>query len=445
MSSQLDIVWREFKTYCVHKISVDNAVKTYLDSCEPVSLEDGVLVLEVRTMFCYEAITGRYLEEMRRLFIDTGFGNDIVLVLASDKTDKKEPVHYKQSVAAPVGYSYLDGTGLNRDYIFDSFIVGKSNRLPHAACLAVAEQPGIAYNPLFIWGKVGLGKTHLMQAIGHFVLERDPSKKVLYVSADTFTNDLIHSIRTNSTEKFRQRYRELDILMIDDIQFISGKESTQEEFFNTFNSLHIARKQIVLSSDRPPKETGLEDRLVSRFSSGLVTDIQTPDFETRVSILQNKAERKGIEIPENVICFIAENIPSNIRELEGALNRVYSISEINMEPITLENASSWLKDLLRKNTHGPATINQIQQLTADAFGISIEDLLSRKRTAELSLARQIAMFIVRNKTEESLQQIGLSFNKKDHTTVLYACNKVEDLLKDDSRVKMIVENVVKKL
>ncbi len=441
VNSQLDIVWNEFKAYCVSKISVDNAVKTYLDSCRPVSLENGILALEVRTQFCYEAVSSRYLEDMRMLIKDTGFGEDIVLSLASEK---KEPA-YEMHTAEPSVKSPLEGTGLNRDYVFDSFIVGKSNRLPHAACLAVAEQPGIAYNPLFIWGKVGLGKTHLMQAIGHFVLEKNPAKKVLYVSADTFTNDLIHSIRTNSTENFRQRYRELDVLMIDDIQFISGKESTQEEFFNTFNALHIAKKQIILSSDRPPKETGLEDRLVSRFSSGLVTDIQTPDFETRVSILQNKAERKGLEISEDVISFIAESIPSNIRELEGALNRVCSISEFNSEPLSVENANLWLKDLIRNNTHGPATISQIQQLTADSFGVSIEELLSHKRTAELSLARQIAMFVAREKTEESLQQIGISFNKKDHTTVLYACKKIEDLLKLDSRVKMVVENVVKKL
>lgn len=440
MDNQVTIMWNEFKAYCVSKITTDNAVKTYLDTCLPVSLENGLLTLEVPTQFGLEAITGRYLETMKMLFKETGFGDDIALQLAAAKNET-EPVR----PAAPQAKPTQNETGLNPDYIFDSFIVGKSNRLPHAACLAVADQPGIAYNPLFIWGKVGLGKTHLMQAIGHFVLAKDPTKKVLYVSADTFTNDLIYSIRTNSTEKFRQRYRDLDILMIDDIQFISGKESTQEEFFNTFNALHIARKQIVLSSDRPPKETGLEDRLVSRFSSGLVTDIQTPDFETRVSILQNKAERKNIEISEEVISFIAQNIPSNIRELEGALNRVHSISEFNHEPLTIENANLWLKDLIGASSHGPTSISQIQQLTADAFGLSIEDLLSHKRTAELALARQIAMYIVRSKTEESLQQIGISFNKKDHTTVIYACKKVEELLTSDSRVKMIVENVVKKL
>lgn len=440
MNGQVNIIWNEFKAYCVSKISVDNAVKTYLDSCMPVSLDNGVLKLEAPTQFCYEAVSSRYLNDMRVLLKDTGFGEDIALALASEKKETVSAQHQEPAAKKP-----LDGTGLNRDYVFDTFIIGKSNRLPHAACLAVAEQPGIAYNPLFIWGKVGLGKTHLMQAIGHFVLEKNPSKKVLYVSADTFTNDLIHSIRTNSTEKFRQRYRDLDVLMIDDIQFISGKESTQEEFFNTFNALHIAKKQIILSSDRPPKETGLEDRLVSRFSSGLVTDIQTPDFETRVSILQNKAERKGLVISEDVIRFIAESIPSNIRELEGALNRVCSISEFNGEPLSVENANFWLKDLIRNNTHGPATISQIQQLTADSFGISVEELLSHKRTAELSLARQIAMFVAREKTEESLQQIGISFNKKDHTTVLYACKKIEDLLKIDSRVKMVVENVVKKM
>ncbi len=441
MNSQTYILWNEFKAYCVSELSVDSSVKFYLDSCVPLSLEDGVLMLGTPTKFCYEAISSRFLLEMRRLFAETGLGKDILLTIETEQ--KETPV--QQTVQLPAVKSKLDGTGLNSDYVFDTFIVGKSNRMPHAACLAVAEQPGSGYNPLFIWGNVGLGKTHLMQAIGHFVLDKDPSKKVLYVSADTFTNDLIHSIRTNSMEKFRQRYRELDLLMIDDIQFISGKESTQEEFFNTFNALHIAKKQIVLSSDRPPKETGLEDRLISRFSSGLVTDIQTPDYETRVSILQNKAERKNMSVPEDVINYIAENIPSNIRELEGALNRVRSISEINGEPLTLEKTCVWLKDLLREHSHGPVTINQIQQLTADAFGFSLDELLSKKRTADIALARHVAMFIAREKTDESLQQIGLCFNKKDHTTVFHACNKIESLIKSDGRVKMIVDNVVKKL
>lgn len=443
MDSQLDIKWNEFKAYCVSKIRVDNAVKTYLDTCLPSSLEDGLLCLEVPTSFGFEAISSRYLSQMKELFKETGFGDDIVLQLPSQQDEI--PVAPAAEVKKKfVPKKSFNETGLNPDYVFDSFVVGKSNRFPHAACLAVAEQPGIAYNPLFIWGNVGLGKTHLMQAIGHFLLAKDPTKKVLYVSAENFTNDVINAIRTGGQKALQQRYRDLDLLMIDDIQFIAGKEATEEEFFNTFNAMHNAHKQIVLTSDRPPKETGLEDRLVSRFSSGLVTDIQSPDFETRVSILQNKAERKQMEISIEVIDFIAQNIQSNIRELEGALNRVFTISEFNAEPLTVENASNWLKALI-KEKNGPVTMERIKQLTAESFGFSTSDLLSKKRTAELALARQIAMYIARNKTEESLQQIGISFNKKDHTTVIYGCKKIEDLLNSDERVKMIVENVVKKL
>jgi len=440
--NQTEIKWNEFKSYCINKIHVDNAVKTYLDTCIAVSFDNGILVLEVPTSFGIEAISSRYLEQMKKLLPDTGFGKDIILRISSSNSqiNTKENFSFKNFHKNPSSYE----TGLNPDYIFDSFVVGKSNRFPHAACLAVAEQPGIAYNPLFIWGNVGLGKTHLMQAIGHFILTKDPSKKVLYVSAENFTNEVIYAIRTGGQKDLHKRYRELDVLMIDDIQFIAGKEATEEEFFNSFNAMHNAHKQIILTSDRPPKETGLEDRLISRFSSGLVTDIQSPDFETRVSILQNKAERKNIKISKEVINFIAENVQSNIRELEGALNRVYTISEFNCEPLTVENASNWLKALI-KESNGPVTIERIQQLTAESFGFSISDFLSKKRTAELALARQIAMFIARDKTEESLQQIGLCFNKKDHTTVIYACKKVESLLKSDKRVKMIVENVVKKL
>jgi len=380
---------------------------------------------------------------MKDLFNETGFGNDIILQLPTQQNEMPSTPHFAVQTEVVKKKTFKE-TGLNPDYVFDSFVVGKSNRFPHAACLAVAEQPGIAYNPLFIWGNVGLGKTHLMQAIGHFVVAKDPTKKVLYVSAENFTNDVINAIRTGGQKSLQQRYRDLDLLMIDDIQFIAGKEATEEEFFNTFNAMHNAHKQIVLTSDRPPKETGLEDRLVSRFSSGLVTDIQSPDFETRISILQNKAERKNMEISMDVLDFIAQNIQSNIRELEGALNRVFTISEFNDMPLTVENASIWLKALI-KEKNGPVTLERIKQLTAEAFGFSMSDMLSKKRTAELALARQIAMYVARLKTEESLQQIGISFNKKDHTTVIYGCKKIEDLLNTDERVKMIVENVVKKL
>ena len=306
--------------------------------------------------------------------------------------------------------------------------------------------PDFKIIPLFIWGGVGLGKTHLMHAIAHHVENSLQNPRTLYVSSEKFTNDMITSIRNKTTEDFRAHYRNLDILLIDDIQFIGDKEGTQEEFFHTFNSLHVAKKQVVISSDRPPKEIkGVEERLVSRFEWGLVTDIQQPDFETRMAILQKKAEMKGYEIPEDVILFLAQNISSNIRELEGALNRVVAYSNINSEPMNAKNIGVWLKDILRNRSGERISVDYIQQLTAESFGITVEDLISSKRTSDLALARQIAMFIAREKINDSLQQIGYAFNKKDHTTVLHACKKIENMMKTNIRVKTIVDNIRNKM
>lgn len=450
MSNETEITWNEYKSFCLERMSKkDSAIETYLSSCRPESLVNGLLTLSVPTPFGKRQIEDRFLAEMKALFAETGFGNDIVITVRNNSPAPAASSAGSASPRAsqpPSGQRAVSLNGLNPNYVFSTFIVGKSNRLPHAACVAVAETPGESYNPLFIWGNVGLGKTHLMQAIGHKVLEKSPGKKVLYVSAEQFTNELINSIRTNTTEQFRKRYRGLDILMIDDIQFISNKEQTQEEFFHTFNTLYNAKKQIIISSDRAPKNTGLEDRLVSRFQWGLSTDIQQPDLETRVAILQKKAEIKNQRVPDDVILFIAQNIPSNIRELEGTLNRVIACSELNDEPMTLENVTKWLKDLLREGSSGPIPLATIQQLTAETFNISIDDLVSQKRTADLALARQIAMYVAREKTKESLQQIGYAFNKKDHTTVIHAIKKIEEMLADNnSRVKMYVENIENKL
>lgn len=445
MSTELDVIWNEFKNHCSDMLSSeDGAVRTYLDTCLPLSLENGLLTLDVPTPFAREQINSRFLPGMKKVFAETGFGTDIAISVSRElKADAKAEERAAAVVPSRVS---TPKNGLNPNYVFSSFVVGKSNRLPHAASLAVAESPGEAYNPLFIWGKVGLGKTHLMHAIGHHIQDSKLDQKVLYVSSEKFTNDFISAIRSNKNDEFRSRYRELDVLMIDDIQFIGDKEGTQEEFFHTFNTLHDAKKQIVISSDRPPKEIqGVEDRLVSRFEWGLVTDIQPPDFETRVAILLKKAEIKHYNIPVDVIHFIAQNVPSNIRELEGALNRIVACSEFNAEPISIENTSVWLKDMLRDNNSGPVSIGLIQQLVSETFGFSIEELLSQNRTADLALARQVAMYLARNKTEESLQQIGYAFNKKDHTTVIHACKKVDELIKTDMRVRSFVDNIVAKL
>ncbi|MDL2298797.1 chromosomal replication initiator protein DnaA [Synergistaceae bacterium OttesenSCG-928-D05] len=450
MTNELETLWQDFKAHCENVFSNDgtflgNTAKLYLDSCLPVSYADGVLVLDVPNPFIKEQINSRFLPRMKDLFSDIGFGSEIVVEVTETSDDDKTKERAEE-IAKQKKPIITSRNGLNPNYIFPSFVVGPSNRMAHSACLSVAESPGVAYNPLFIWGKVGLGKTHLMHAIGHHIENTLPGIKILYVSAEKFTNDFISAIRNNTNNEFRSRYRELDVLMIDDIQFIGDKESTQEELFHTFNTLHNAKKQVIISSDRPPKEIqGVTERLVSRFQWGLVTDIQLPDFETRVAILQKKAEIKKYRISDDIIVFIAQNIPSNIRELEGTLNRIVACAEFNDDPMTVENVSVWLKDLIRDNMAGPISIGLIQQLVAESFGISMEDLLSQKRTADLALARQVAMYMARNKTGESLQQIGYAFNKKDHTTVIHACKKVEDLIKTDLRVRSFVDNIASKL
>ena len=325
----------------------------WLTTCLPLSLEEGVLSLSVPNIFAKKNIEDKLLDPLLIFLKEKQLAESVVIELESGNEELLRVIAPQVPVSVPSVRN-----GLNPNYVFDSFVVGKSNRLAHAASLAAAESPGTAYNPLFIWGGVGLGKTHLMHAIAHYVEGRVPNARTLYVSAEKFTNDMIASIKNNNTVEFRNRYRNLDVLLIDDIQFIGDKEGTQEEFFHTFNSLHEAKKQVVISSDRPPKDIrGVEERLVSRFEWGLVTDIHQPDFETRVAILEKKAEFKGYLVPNDVIVFLAQNVPSNIRELEGALNRVVAYSDINKEPMTVDNAATWLKDILRHTSQGPASID----------------------------------------------------------------------------------------
>ncbi len=325
---------------------------------------------------------------------------------------------------------------LNPRYIFDSFIVGSSNRLAHAACLAVAEHPASAYNPLFLYGNVGLGKTHLLHAIGNLVLDTTPDRNVVYVSSEKFTNDLINAIRRQNTEEFRARYRSIDVLLIDDIQFIAGKEGTQEEFFHTFNSLHGAGKQIVLSSDKPPKAVGtLDERLRSRFEWGLIVDVQSPDLETRTAILRAKGDSLNVHVPDGVIDFVAHRIQSSIRELEGSLNRVVAFANLNRQPITVEIAAAALSELLDTSRRQRISKESIVEAVGRFYNIDLKVLKGRGRSRNVVVPRQIAMYLMREETESSLMEIGEQLGGRDHTTVLHGCDKIATELNSDNRLR----------
>jgi chromosomal replication initiator protein len=334
------------------------------------------------------------------------------------------------------------GAPLNDRYTFDRFVVGANNQLSAAACRAVAEAPARMYNPLFIYGGVGLGKTHLMHAIGHAIVSRDPHKRVAYISSERFTNDLIASIQDGRMADFRRRYREIDLLLIDDVHFLGEKERTQEEFFHTFNALHDAQRQIVMTSDRPPKEIpGLEERLVSRFEWGLVTDIKPPDFETRVAILRKKAEDDQITLADEVFDFIARNCRSNVRELEGAIIKLLAYSSLTRREITPELAREALGGVLDAGATLALTPEAIRKRVADEWGVSVDGLASKKRTKELTVPRQVAMFLIRELADLPLVEIGRLFGGRDHSTVIHSINKVEDELGEDAPLRARIDSI----
>ena len=350
----------------------------------------------------------------------------------------------------PVYNINYETANLNPKYKFDTFVVGSNNKFAHSASLAVAESPGEAYNPLYLYGGAGLGKTHLMHSIGHFILEQNPNTKVLYVTSEAFTNDVIESIRSGNAAamtKLRGKYRTVDVLMVDDVQFIIGKESTQEEFFHTFNVLHAAGKQIILSSDKPPKEMEtLEERFRSRFEWGLIADIQPPDYETRMAILIKNAENYDKKIDDVIFQYIATNIKSNIRELEGAFNRIIAKSKIdNQSDITLELAEDALRDIINPNKPKEITPSLIINVVADHFGVTPDDIISKKRNTEFVQPRQIVMFLCRDLTDISLINIGKLLGKKDHTTVLHGANKIMEEMKTNDELTHKIEIIRKKI
>jgi len=387
-------------------------------------------------------------------------GNEYEIEFISEENEKLNEIHnmsIEENKKKKVK-SLAEKAGLNPKYTFDTFVVGGNNNFAHAVSLAVAESPGEVYNPLFLYGGVGLGKTHLMHSIAHYILCNDPQKKVLYVTSETFTNELIEALRNrkiteneSSMTYFREKYRNNDVLLIDDIQFIIGKESTQEEFFHTFNHLHTSGKQIIISSDKPPKDIEtLEARLRTRFEWGLIADISAPDYETRMAILQKKIEIDRLQkynIPQEVLDYIAQNIKSNIRELEGALNKLIALYKLNNneDSIDITLASEALKDMISAENKREITAELILDIVADHFGISVADLKSNKRNSEIAIPRQICMYLIRNMTENSLKAIGIILGGKDHTTIKYGSEKINSELENDAALANTVDIIKKKL
>ena len=416
-------------------------LESFLRIMRPVDLRDNVFTLAVPNRFAKEWVEQRLLAMIRTALI-TSLGRDVAVQIIIVEPPTLPTVRSTPPSTTP----RPEGLHLSPKYTFETFVVGAGNRFAHAAALAVAEAPARAYNPLFIYGGVGLGKTHLLQAIGHRVLHNAAVARVAYVSSEKFTNELINAIRDDKTADFRNRYRNVDVLLIDDIQFLAGKERTQEEFFHTFNTLHEASRQIIITSDRPPKEIPtLEDRLRSRFEWGLIADIQPPDLETRIAILKKKAETDGIVVPDDVAEFIAQRINTNIRELEGALVRVVAYASLTRSSITVELATDVLRDLLPPARARTVTIATIQQVVAEFFGIRPEEMRAKRRTKGIAFPRQVAMYLARELTDASLPHIGQEFGGRDHTTVMHACQRVREVLQKDVHLAASLKRLVEML
>lgn len=433
---QIKDYWREALKIIEQESSSSISYETWILPIIPHSIEADTFILQIGDSFYRDMIEKRYLSLIRNAVKKVTQKDYIIKIITEEELN---PHPMEPIIASAVDRVDDTANNLNPRYVFSSFVVGNSNRMAHAASLAVAEAPAKAYNPLFLYGDSGLGKTHLMHSIAHYILEQKPTTKVLYVTSETFTNELILSIQTNKNEEFRNKYRNIDVLLIDDIQFISKKEGTQEEFFHTFNALHESNKQIIISSDRPPKEIKtLEDRLRTRFEWGLIADIQAPDYETRIAILRKKADSERLSIPDEVTTFIAKSIVSNIRELEGALTRIVAYATLTNQQINFELAQTALKDIFSENKPIEVTIKSIQEVVANYYNIRVEDIQGSKKPKRIAYPRQIAMYLSRKLLDISLPKIGEQFGGRDHTTVIHACSKIEKELEKDCELQKTI-------
>jgi chromosomal replication initiator protein len=443
--TEIEELWNKILETIKEELS-PQAYNSWFSQTKVVKFGENELIISAPGDFCKDWLEKHYTAFIKDILKRT-LGSDDNLKIKFRTADQKfsTPAHStprsKKKTKKAEPFSKDNKLVLTPKYTFDSFVVGDGNRFAHAACLAVAQSPSKSYNPLFVYGGVGLGKTHLIQAIGRYITQQNVKIKVLYISSEKFTNEMIDSIRDDRTVAFRDKYRSVDVLLIDDIQFLAGKERTQEEFFHTFNTLYDSNKQIVITSDRPPKDIPtLENRLISRFEWGLTTDIQPPDFETRIAILRKKAQAENLSVPTEVIDFIAEKIPSNIRQLEGALTKLVAFSTFTKKELSVSLAQDILKDIIPLENK-KISIDQIQKVVTDYYTIKVNSLLSKKRTKDIVLARQVAIYLSRELTDLSLTSIGEAFGRRDHTTIIHSYTKIKNKIKKDKGFKGIINNL----
>lgn len=435
MENNLNEILSEAKNLLKGEIS-ELSYKTWILPLELSKIENNNVILISDDPFKRDSVESRFKDLLENAFSIVLQKQCNISIILKDSNDTQE----KTTNFSNINYSK---TYLNPNYSFDTFVVGDNNRFAHAAALAVAESPATAYNPLFIYGGVGLGKTHLLHAIGNEVLRNNKDFKILYVTSEKFTNDFINSLKDNNMDNFRNRYRNIDVLLIDDIQFIAGKDRLQEEFFHTFNTLRESGKQIVLSSDKPPRDIPLlEDRLKSRFEWGILADVAMADYEVRLAILRKKSDEKHAIIDDDILKNIAAKIDSNIRELEGVFNKIVAQASLTHTPVTFEMAEKAINDIIRQNS-SVISIEYIQEVICNYFDVTLKDLTSSQRSSNITFPRQIGMYLCRILTNESFPKVGAAFGKRDHTTVMHAFKKIEQGIKEDSNTKLIVESVKK--